>query len=305
MSHPYGTASVVLALALTTFACGQTTGTVAARYQEGVALYDGGQYHRALRAWEDLLEHERDTLTRQQRVALMTRIAAANRMLKTAPEANTPQAQAQRAIDQATELFDTAVSKLRNKNERESAPAMFGQVVDLLVQAEGLGAGGNRIDHMMAFACLQANRLSQGWPYLDKTIAATPSDPRPLNLKADYLKKRGAKPADRIAILERSVKLDGTQREVHKALCLEYLALRQRRYLQPAFDHAVKAVGTDPALARQLAEVFPEPEYKNRLDALAARLAVDRATEQLPSVPSWKQTTFGEGRVSSTMIRVP
>ena len=296
-------AAIILALC-TQVHC-QTKIPVAALYQEGVAFYEAGKYRRALKTWESMLTDRFSELTRKQRMALRTRIAAANRMVKLAPEANTPQALAEAAMDNAKERFNKAVSQLRSPTQRDFAKGTFNEAVNFLVEAEKHGTRDPKFDHMMAFACLQTNRLSQGWIYLDRTIKQYPNDPRPINLKADYLKARGGKVFDRIAILKRSLHMDPNQREVHIQMCRAYLSTRQRRFLRPAYEHAVKGAGKDPKLARKLAKLFRAPYYKNQLDALAAKLAVAAAEANLPTQPSWKQNKFGKGRVSSTLIRVP
>ena len=292
-------------LALCAQVYGQTKVPIAALYQEGVAFYEAGKYRRALKTWETMLTDRFSELTRKQRMALRTRIAAANRMVKLAPEANTPQALAEAAMDNAKERFNKAVSQLRSPTQKDFAKGTFNEAVNFLIEAEKHGTRDPKFDHMMAFACLQTNRLSQGWIYLDRTIKQNPNDPRPINLKADYLKARGAKALDRIAILKRSLHINPNQREVHIKLCRAYLSTRQRRFLRPAYEHAVKGAGKDPELARKLARLFSAPYYKNQLDALAAKLAVDAAEANLPAQPSWKQNKFGKGRVSSTLIRVP
>ena len=283
----------------------QTKVPVAALYQEGIAYYNSGKYRKALKVWEKMLEDRFNDLTRKQRMALRTRIAAANRQVKLAPEANTPQALAEAAMENARERFNKAVSQLRSPTERDFAPGTFNEAIRFMTEAERHGSRDPKLDHMMAYACLQTKSLSKGWIYRDRTIKNIPHDPRPLNLKADYLRARGGKVFDRIAILKRSLHMDQKQLSVHIQMCKAYLSTRQRRYLKPAYYHAVKGAGSDPEMARKLAKLFPNAYYKNQLDALAARLAVDKAEANLPSQPSWKQNPFGKGRVSSTLIRVP
>ena len=297
--------SAACLLTLCALVYGQTQVPVNALYQEGVAFYEAGKYRKALKVWEQMLTNRFNDLTRKQRMALRTRIAAANRMVKLSPVANTPQALAEAAMDNAKERFNKAVTQLRSTAERDFAKGTFNEAVNFLVEAEKQGSHDPKLDHMMAYACLHTDRLSQGWIYLDRTIKNNPYDPKPLNLKADYLKARGGKALDRIAILKRSLQLDPNQREVHIQMCRAYLSTRQRQYLKPAYEHAVKGAGKDPEMARKLAKLFPAAHYKNQLDALAAKLAVAAAEANLPTQPSWKQNPFGKGRVSSTLIRVP
>ena len=279
---------------------------VTASYQEGVALYEAGQYHRALRLWERMLKDRSDELTRKQKMALRTRIAAASRMMKISPEANTPQARSKAAYEDGKAAFDEGVQILlaEKKNYDTRSKKHFKEALNHFTRAQTLGHQEPRLPHLIAFACLYTEELKRGWPYLDQSIKQNPRDPRPLNLKADYLKKSGAKIWNRIKTLKRSLELDPKQQIVHLKLCKAYLATRQRKFLKSAYYHGVKGIGKSVELAKKLASLFPVPSYRNKLDAIAAKLAVEKERKKLPSKPSWEQGEFGAGRVSSTLIRV-
>jgi tetratricopeptide (TPR) repeat protein len=246
-----------------------TTATPQACYREGLEQFNHGRYWKALNIWEETLKVYEGTLTSQQRKGLRMRIAGAYKEINNNPEANTPQAKGTRSYDKACVAFKTALTLTMEKKSDEAIP-YFDATYFSLKEAEEFGYMGANHNHMMAFSCLNTERLSAGWTYLDKSIQESPSDPKPLNLKVAYLKK-GKQPVKNIIdVLNRSLKIDKNQKEVHLTLAKIYAS--QKQY-QKALDHSQIASEKDLPLARELVKLFPNSHYRDEMQSMITNLA--------------------------------
>ena len=148
----------------------------------------------------------------------------------------------------------------------------------------------SRYPFLMGCTLLHMGQGNNAMSFIDEAIAAAPSNPEPVNLKAEYLRGLGDL-SGHIKALRHSLRLDKTQRKIHYRLAKALLLRDGLKDEEEAVKHAIEAAGDSPAMATKLADNFNKRSSKNRLLDLAAELRTNRAIADLRSSTGGPQYT--------------
>lgn len=138
----------------------------------------------------------------------------------------------------------------------------------------------SRYPFLMGCTLLHLGQGDEAMKFIDEAIAAAPTSPEPVNLKAEYLRGLGDEEGY-LAALRQSLALDGAQRKVHHRLCRALLSRGAPGDEAEAFTHAAAAAGNSPAMTERLARLFGDRERRYALLDRAAEIRTERALRKL------------------------